>query len=78
MAVDYTKLQSLVKDLRYRMPADGRLPVVLLLHGLGGDRKDWMNPFQDRNWPYDHRRSPESQDMGKIFLTRSATDGPLV
>jgi pimeloyl-ACP methyl ester carboxylesterase len=65
MAVDYTKLQSLVKDLRYRMPADGRLPVVLLLHGLGGDRKDWMNPFQDRNWPYDHRRSPESQDMGE-------------
>ena len=63
--MDYTNLQSLVKDLRYRMPAGGGLPVVLLLHGLGGDRKDWMTPFQDRNWPYDHRRAPESQDMGE-------------
>jgi pimeloyl-ACP methyl ester carboxylesterase len=38
--------------------------VVILLHGLGGDRNDWTNPFQDRNWPYDHQRDPEERDMG--------------
>jgi pimeloyl-ACP methyl ester carboxylesterase len=37
---------------------------VILLHGLGGDRNDWMNPFQDRNWPYDHNRTPAQIDLG--------------
>jgi pimeloyl-ACP methyl ester carboxylesterase len=47
------------------IPATGRQkPVVILLHGLGGDRNDWMNPFQDRNWPYDHSRDPEERDLG--------------
>lgn len=64
MAVNISKLQSLVKELQFSMQADGSLPVVVLMHGLGGDRKDWTNPFQDRNWPYDHRRSPESMEMG--------------
>jgi len=64
VAADYSKLQSLVKDLQYNMPASGSLPVVILMHGLGGDRRDWTNPFQDRNWPYDHRRAPTSVEMG--------------
>jgi pimeloyl-ACP methyl ester carboxylesterase len=67
MAVSWAKLQSQVKDLGYGLPTEPgheNLPVVVLLHGLGGDRNDWTNPFQDRNWPYDHRRAPDSMDMG--------------
>jgi hypothetical protein len=44
--------------------ARGQKPVVVLLHGLGGDCNDWINPFQDRNWPYDHRHDPQERDLG--------------
>jgi pimeloyl-ACP methyl ester carboxylesterase len=42
----------------------GQKPVVVLLHGLGGDCNDWIDPFQDRNWPYDHRHDPHELDLG--------------
>ena len=67
MTASFAKLESQVRDLRRSFPADsapGTKPVVILLHGLGGDRNDWTNPLQDRNWPYDHRRSPEELDLG--------------
>lgn len=67
MAPTFANLQKLVSDLRWNLPAGvahAGKPVVVLLHGLGGDRNDWMNPFQDRNWPYDHKRRPEKVDMG--------------
>jgi pimeloyl-ACP methyl ester carboxylesterase len=67
MTVSWTTLQSMVNDLRIGLPTEkGRenMPLVVLMHGLGGDRNDWTNPFQERNWPYDHRRAPDSMDMG--------------
>jgi pimeloyl-ACP methyl ester carboxylesterase len=67
VTVSWARLQSQVKDLRFGLPtekAGEKAPLVVLMHGLGGDRNDWTNPFQDRNWPYDHRRTPESLDMG--------------
>lgn len=67
MTPSFSRLQSQVRDLRYTIPAGvsaARKPVVVLLHGLGGDRNDWMSPFQDRNWPYDHRREHTDVDMG--------------
>lgn len=67
MAPNFAQLQSQVRDLHWNLPegaAHDRRPVVILLHGLGGDRNDWMDPFQDRNWPYDHGRNPEERDMG--------------
>ncbi|MDY7041723.1 MAG: hypothetical protein SVX38_12750 [Chloroflexota bacterium] len=66
MAPNFSRLKKQVHDFHQNLPerADRRKPVVILLHGLGGDRNDWMNPFQDRNWPYDHYHEPEEQDMG--------------
>ncbi len=67
MAPNLDNLKRLVGDLRWNLPAgpaQAHKAVVILLHGLGGDRKDWMDPFQDRNWPYDHHRDPEERDMG--------------
>ena len=67
MAASFARLQTMVRDLYTNLPAGAahaRKPVVVLLHGLGGDRNDWMNPFQDRNWPYDHKCDPQEIDMG--------------
>jgi pimeloyl-ACP methyl ester carboxylesterase len=67
VAVNTSRLKALVRDFHHNVPAGaahGRKPVVILLHGLGGDRNDWMKPFQDRNWPYDHTRDPEERDLG--------------
>jgi pimeloyl-ACP methyl ester carboxylesterase len=63
----FSRLKTQVRDFRWNLPAGAahaRRPVVILLHGLGGDRNDWMNPFQERNWPYDHRREPDELDLG--------------
>jgi pimeloyl-ACP methyl ester carboxylesterase len=65
MALNFAPLQALTGDFRRNLPAGAaRKPVVVLLHGLGGDRNDWMSPFQDRNWPYDHQHDPDERDMG--------------
>ena len=67
MATNFSRVEALVRDFRRNLPSGAghaRRPVVILLHGLGGDRNDWMNPFQDRNWPYDHSREPEERDLG--------------
>jgi pimeloyl-ACP methyl ester carboxylesterase len=67
MAVSYRQLESQVRGFHRNTPtgaAHAQKPVVILLHGLGGDREDWMDPFQERNWPYDHHRSPERVDLG--------------
>lgn len=63
----FSRVQTQVRDLHHSLPTASihtRKPVVVLLHGLGGDRNDWMNPFQDRNWPYDHHREHQDMDMG--------------
>jgi pimeloyl-ACP methyl ester carboxylesterase len=67
MAASFSQLKAQVREFHHHIPtkaAHARRPVVILLHGLGGDRNDWMDPFQDRNWPYDHARSPERVDLG--------------
>jgi pimeloyl-ACP methyl ester carboxylesterase len=70
MAMSFSRIESRVGTLYRSLPAPAAKlgprprPVVVLLHGLGGDRNDWMNPFQDRNWPYDHERDPKEQDLG--------------
>jgi len=67
MAANFARLQTQVRDFRQNSPASpslARKPVVILLHGLGGDQRDWTNPFQDRNWPYDHQKGPEEIDLG--------------
>jgi pimeloyl-ACP methyl ester carboxylesterase len=67
MAASYSRLQTLMRGFQAHTPtgpANDRKPVVILVHGLGGDRNDWMNPFQERNWPYEHERKPEEQVMG--------------
>lgn len=67
MALNVAQLEAQVRDFHHRLPAGAahaRNPVVILLHGLGGDCNDWMAPFQERNWPYDHQRKPEERDLG--------------
>lgn len=67
MAANFSRLEARVRGLARNLPAKAahaRKPVVVLLHGLGGDRNDWMNPFQERNWPYDHRAAPGKVDLG--------------
>lgn len=67
MAPNFSRVRTQVRDFQHHLPeelAHADRPVVILLHGLGGDRKDWIDPFQDRNWPYDHRRDHEEQDLG--------------
>ena len=67
MAVDFSQLEAQVRGFHRNVPAGAahaRKPVVILLHGLGGDRNDWMDPFQERNWPYNHHQPPERVDMG--------------
>src|SRR5512136_2172979 len=65
MATNFARLQTQVRELHQNVAtAKPAKPVVVLLHGLGGDRDDWMNPLQDRNWPYDHQRSPQEVDLG--------------
>lgn len=66
MAANLARLQKLVRDLQVGAAAGAApgKPLVVLLHGLGGDRNDWMNPFQERNWPYDHSQDPGEMDLG--------------
>jgi pimeloyl-ACP methyl ester carboxylesterase len=66
MVQNFAQLSSLVHGCHYNLAgaANARKPVVVLLHGLGGDCNDWIDPFQDRNWPYDHQHEPEERDMG--------------
>jgi len=64
MAPNFSRLMAEVRGFHHNLPAQAVKPVVILLHGLGGDCNDWMNPFQERNWPYDHRHDPEEQDFG--------------
>jgi pimeloyl-ACP methyl ester carboxylesterase len=67
MAGEFSGLEKQVRGLRHWLPTGShnpRKPVVILLHGLGGDRNDWINPFQERNWPYDHQRVPAAVDLG--------------
>lgn len=68
MAPDFSNLEAQTRDFHQSLPAGAahaRKPVVVLLHGLGGDCNDWINPFQERNWPYDHQRAPEELDLGE-------------
>lgn len=65
MAPNYSRLKGQVRDFSWHLDAaEPKKPVVVLLHGLGGDHNDWRNPFQDRNWPYDHQHQPEERDLG--------------
>lgn len=67
MAANYSAIKAKVRDLHWHLPAGaahGLKPVVILLHGLGGDHDDWRDPFQERNWPYDHGSDPEEVDLG--------------
>jgi pimeloyl-ACP methyl ester carboxylesterase len=67
MAPRFSQLKSQVRDFSKNLEtgsAHARKPIIVLLHGLGGDRNDWMDPFQERNWPYDHSRTPDEVDMG--------------
>lgn len=60
----FPRVSALVPSLRRHLPADlAARPVVVLLHGLGGDRDDWMNPIQDRNWPYDSSQDPAPRPL---------------
>jgi pimeloyl-ACP methyl ester carboxylesterase len=65
---EFSKLEAQVRGFRRHLPAGAahaRKPVVVLLHGLGGNNNDWIDPFQDRNWPYDHQHDPEEMDLGE-------------
>jgi pimeloyl-ACP methyl ester carboxylesterase len=65
VAPNLARLEAQMRGFHHNLPAGaGGKPVVVLLHGLGGDCDDWMAPFQERNWPYDHQHDPEEQDLG--------------
>jgi pimeloyl-ACP methyl ester carboxylesterase len=67
MALRLARLLSQVRGFQYHLPAGktgAGKPIVILLHGLGGDCRDWRSPLQDRNWPYDHRKGPPEVDLG--------------
>jgi pimeloyl-ACP methyl ester carboxylesterase len=67
MAPKYSSLQAYLRNFRWCLPPDvvhAHKPVVILLHGLGGNADDWTSPFQERNWPYDHEHKPGARDFG--------------
>ncbi len=67
MTVDLSELRALAKGFQSSLPKSAsseHKPVVVLLHGLGGDSTDWTSPFQERNWPYNHRETPAEMDLG--------------
>lgn len=67
MAPKYSSLQAYLPNFRWGLSLDAahaRKPVVILLHGLGGNADDWTSPFQERNWPYDHEHKPGVRDFG--------------
>lgn len=67
MAASYSGIQAQVRNLHWYVPAGAAhalKPVVILMHGLGGDDDDWRVPFQDRNWPYDHENDPHEVNLG--------------
>lgn len=67
MPAIFSSLQAYVRNFRWRLPPEdvhATKPVVILLHGLGGNADDWTSPFQDRNWPYDHANKPGVRDFG--------------
>jgi pimeloyl-ACP methyl ester carboxylesterase len=65
MALNFARMEAQVRGFHRNLPSGaGGKPVVVLMHGLGGDCNDWIAPFQDRNWPYDHQHDPEEQDLG--------------
>jgi pimeloyl-ACP methyl ester carboxylesterase len=68
MTDSFGRLATKVPGLHRHIPPDvagTTRPLVVLLHGLGGNRDDWISPLQDRNMPYDHRQNPPPIPLGE-------------
>jgi len=63
----FAQLASRVRSLRQNVPPEAEcsnLPLVVLLHGLGGDRDDWIGPILERNWAFDLNHKPPAKALG--------------